>query len=88
MHLVSELLWAGLPCSAGLGYFPGCFGDKLQYLMIIYSGIVFDCHLVNPPFGCFSVYSLLAGAKRKTRRKERRCVVLGTTSCIIFYYLL
>jgi hypothetical protein len=89
MHFVSELLWAGLPCSAGLGYFPRCFGDKLQYLMIIYSGIVFDCHLVNPPFGCFSVYLCLQVPKGKEEeKKERRCVVLGTNSCIFFYYLL
>jgi hypothetical protein len=51
---------------------------SFKYLMIIHSGIVLDCHLVNPPLGCFSVYSLLVGAKkekRKKRKKERRCVV-------------
>jgi hypothetical protein len=39
---------------------PGIFSWEalvisLNSLMIIYSGIVFDCHLVITPFGCFSV---------------------------------
>jgi hypothetical protein len=32
MLLMSELLCACLPGSAGLGYFPGSFGDKLKWL--------------------------------------------------------
>jgi hypothetical protein len=45
---------------------------SFKYLMIIYSGIVFDCHLVNPPLGCFSVYSLLAGAKKEKKKKRKK----------------
>jgi Na+/pantothenate symporter len=76
MHMVSELLWAGWLSSAGLGYFPGCFGDKLQYLMIIYSGIVFDCQLVNPPLAVFLFTLYLQVPKGKEEeKKERRCVV-------------
>jgi hypothetical protein len=41
-------------------------------LMIIYSGIVFDCHLVFTPLVVFLFMSFLAGAKRKRRRKERK----------------
>jgi hypothetical protein len=72
MHLMNELLWAGLPYSAGLGYFPGCFGDKLQILDDYLQWHCFLLPLGNSPLGCFSVYSLLAGAKRKRRRKERK----------------
>jgi hypothetical protein len=45
---------------------------SLNGLMIIYSGIVFWLPLGKYHFGCFSVYILVAGAKRKRRREERK----------------
>jgi hypothetical protein len=37
--------------------------------MIIYSGIVFDCHLVITPL---AVKFLILGSKRKRRRRKER----------------
>jgi hypothetical protein len=48
--------------------------------MIIYSGIIFDYHLVNPPLAIFSWMQVPKG--KEEEKKERRCVVLGTNSCI------
>jgi hypothetical protein len=61
-----------LPYSAGLGYFPGSFGDKLKWLDDYLQWHCFLLPLGNYPFGNVSVKSLLAGAKRKRRRKERK----------------
>jgi hypothetical protein len=41
--------------------------------MIIYSGIVIlDCHLVITILAIFAIYTLVAGAKKKKGRKERK----------------
>jgi hypothetical protein len=54
MHLMSELLLACLPVSAGLGIFLGAMVISLNDLMIINNGICFfDCHLVITPWLCF-----------------------------------
>jgi hypothetical protein len=87
MHLMSELLWACLPYLAGLGYFPGSFGDKLKWLDVYLQLHCFWLPLGNYPFGCFSVKTLLVGAKRK-RKKERRCVVFRNIYLYTFYSLL
>jgi hypothetical protein len=76
-HLSPCIWWVsccGLACPAQLAWdiFLDALVISFKYLMIIYSGIVFDCHLLIPPFGYFFVYSLLAGSKRKRRRKERK----------------
>jgi hypothetical protein len=45
--------------------------------MIIYSGIIFDCHLVIPPLVVFlSSLCLQVPKGKEEEKKERRCVVL------------
>jgi hypothetical protein len=74
MHLVTVLLWAGLSISAALRYFTRELGDKLNILMIIYSGLVIlECHYVITILGDLLFIILVAGAKkRKEERKERK----------------
>jgi hypothetical protein len=51
-------------------------GDKINLLMIIYSGLLFsiECHLVNATLAKLAIcVYLVAGAKiRKEERKERK----------------
>jgi hypothetical protein len=63
-----------LPISAGLGYFYPSFGDKINLLMIIYSGLLFfECHLVNAILAnCYFLYLVAGAKKRKEERKERK----------------
>jgi hypothetical protein len=76
MHMVSVLMWAGLPISAALRYFTWELGDKLNLLMIIYSGLVIlECHLVITILGDLLFISYLQVSRRKEERKERRHIV-------------
>jgi hypothetical protein len=74
MHLVTVLLWAALPISAALKYFTRELGDKLNLLMLIYSGLVIlECHLVIAMLGNLLFIFLVAGAKKgKEERKGRK----------------
>jgi hypothetical protein len=92
MHLVTVMLWAALPISAALRYFTRELGDKLNLLMIIYSGlIILECHLVITILGDLLFIFLVAGAKkRKEERKERRHLVffLEFVTCNLSFLLL
>jgi hypothetical protein len=71
MHLVTVLLWAAVPNSVALRYFTRELGDKLNLLMIIYSGLVIlECHLVITILGDLLFIFLVAGAKK--RKEERK----------------
>jgi hypothetical protein len=51
--------------------------------------LFFDCHLVNPLLAIFLFIPYLQVPKGKEEeKKDIRCLVLGTISCIILYYLL
>jgi hypothetical protein len=74
-----------LACSARLAWdiFLDALVISFKYLMIIYSGIIFDCHLVIPPLAVFLLSLCLQVPKGKEEeKKERICVVLGTNTCI------
>jgi hypothetical protein len=71
--MVSVLLWAGLPISAALRYFTRELGDKLNLLMIIYSGLVIlECHLVITILGDLLFICCLQVSRRKEEMKERK----------------
>jgi hypothetical protein len=79
-----------LACSARLVWdiFLDALVISFKYLMIIYSGIIFDCHLVNPPLAVIFVESLFAGAKRKGRRKERKKMCSFRNKFLYIFYSL
>jgi hypothetical protein len=66
------------PISAGLGYFYPSFGDKINLVMFIYSGLLFlECQLANVTLAICCFLYLVAGAKirregKKERKKERK----------------
>jgi hypothetical protein len=67
-----------LACPARLAWdiFLGALVISSNSLMIIYSGIVFDCHLVFTPLAVFLLSLCLQVPKGKEEeKKERRCVV-------------
>jgi hypothetical protein len=70
-------LSAALPISAGLGYFYPSFGDKINLVMFIYSGLLFlKCHLANVILANCCFLYLIVGAKiRIEEKKERRLLV-------------
>jgi hypothetical protein len=81
-----------LACLARLAWdiFLGAMVISSNDLMIIYSGVVFDCRLVITIWLCFCYAFLVAGAKRKRRRRkeERRCVDFRNKyTCIILFFV-
>jgi hypothetical protein len=79
-HLGACIWWVcccGLACPSRLSWdiFTRELGDKLNILMIIYSGLVFlDCHLVITILGdLLFIFWLQVPRKRKEEKKERIC---------------
>jgi hypothetical protein len=68
-----------LACLARLAWdiFLGAMVISSNYLVIIYSGIVFDCHLVITLWLCFcyAFWLQVPKGKEEEEKKERRCVV-------------
>jgi hypothetical protein len=82
-----------LACLVRLAWdiFLGAMVISSNDLMIIYSGIVFYCHLVITLLDVFLLCFLVAGAKRKRRRRKERkkmCSFLGINILVFFYSLL
>jgi hypothetical protein len=80
-----------LACPARLAWdiFLGALVISSNSLMIIYSGIVFDCHLVITPLAMFLLSLCLQVPKGKEEEKKgRRCVVFRNIYLYIFYSLL
>jgi hypothetical protein len=71
VSFLALLGWPGI-------FFLGALVISSNGLMIIYSGIVFDCHLVITPFAVFLLSLCLQvpkGKEEEEEKKERRCVV-------------
>jgi hypothetical protein len=80
-----------LACPAWLAWniFLGALVVSSNGLMIIYSGIVFDCHLVITPLLVFLLsLCLQVPIGKEEEKKERRCVVFRNIYLYIFYSLL
>jgi hypothetical protein len=93
MHLVIVLLWAALPISAALRYFTRELGDKLNLLIIIYSGLVIlECHLVIAILAnlLFLLWLQVPRKEKKKGKKEIRHIVffLEFVTCNLSFLLL
>jgi hypothetical protein len=80
-----------LACPARLAWdiFLGALVISSNGLMIIYSGIVFDCHLVITPLAVFLLsLCLQVPIGKEEENKERRCVLFRNIYLYIFYSLL
>jgi hypothetical protein len=81
--------YAAVSCLAHLGclgiFLPESFGDKLNLLMIIYSGLLFfECHLVNAILAnllFLFIWLQVPRTEKKKGKKERRLLVFFFRIC-------
>jgi hypothetical protein len=69
---------AALPISAGLGYFYPSFGDKINLVMFIYSGLLFlnaTWQMLSWQIVVSFIWLQVPRSEEKKRKKERRLLV-------------